>query len=152
MWLQYDDKYDVSSDGEVKHRGLNRILKGTIRKPDGYITSAEKIGNGKNKTLYLHRMIAERFCPKIDIPGLTVDHINQDKTDNRVINLRWVDKSVQSRNKTLTNQSIYGKCIRLYPSGNFNVQIKNHYITVYNKTFRTLEEAIDARDKFLNTL
>jgi hypothetical protein len=152
MWLPYNDKYDVSSDGEVRHRRLNKIVLGVTRKTDSYTYIGENIGNNQNKNHYIHRMVAERFCPKVDQPGLTVDHINRDRSDNRACNLRWCDKSLQSRNKSLTSQSIYGKCIRLYPSGNFNVQIKHRTKTVFNKTFKTLAEAITARDKFILTL
>ena len=42
--------------------------------------------NGKKQ--YLHRIIAEAFLPN-PLNHPEVDHINEDKTDNRVENLQW---------------------------------------------------------------
>ena len=47
---------------------------------------------------YIHRLIAETF---IDNPhGYTeIDHINRDKRDNRVVNLRWCDRATNRTNR-----------------------------------------------------
>lgn len=61
----------------------------------------------KNKTFLVHRLVAECF---IDNPEnkRTVDHINQNRTDNKVENLRWAtykeqtsfaDQDVQDKRK-----------------------------------------------------
>lgn len=51
---------------------------------------------GTLRTHYLHRVIYEMahgFCPKI------VDHINGDRSDNRLENLRPASKSLNNRNR-----------------------------------------------------
>jgi len=41
------------------------------------------------KTYKLHRLIMEVFRPAENPSALVVDHINGDRTDNRLLNLRW---------------------------------------------------------------
>ena len=51
--------------------------------------------NGKNYRV--HRLIAETFIPNPE--GLReIDHINRNPSDNRVENLRWADRSQNTRN------------------------------------------------------
>ena len=54
----------------------------------------------RNTTTLVHRLVAETF---IDNPnGYTeIDHVNRDKSDNSVTNLRWVTHSENMRNSTM---------------------------------------------------
>lgn len=54
----------------------------------------------RGTTTLVHRLVAETF---IDNPkGYTeIDHINRDKSDNSVTNLRWVTHSENMRNSTM---------------------------------------------------
>ena len=68
------------------------------RTSDKYI-SFSLTHEGKKKEMYLHNFV----MGKTDFPGKgakeTVDHINQDKLDNRRENLRIVNMSEQNKNK-----------------------------------------------------
>ena len=44
--------------------------------------------NGKQKNIKIHRLVAEAFIPKIDGKEF-VDHIDGDRQNNNVNNLRW---------------------------------------------------------------
>jgi hypothetical protein len=46
---------------------------------------------------YVHRLVAETFIPN-PYGLLEVDHINRDKTDNQVSNLRWVTRKDNMKN------------------------------------------------------
>lgn len=46
--------------------------------------------NGKSTSRYVHKLVAEHFLEKND--GIYVIHLNYDKTDNRVENLKWATK------------------------------------------------------------
>ena len=99
MWLNYDETYAVSEDGLVMNRKTGKILKPSAD-TGGYL-----IVFIHSNIARVHRIVAQMFCPKIDLPGLEVDHINRDKKDNSAVNLRWYDRSTNERNKPATNIS-----------------------------------------------
>jgi hypothetical protein len=52
----------------------------------------------KGKNVYIHRLVASHFIVN-DENKPTVDHINKDKFDNRVENLRWATRKEQNSNR-----------------------------------------------------
>lgn len=54
--------------------------------------------NGRKVWMYLHRFVWEAVYGKIP-DGMQIDHINQDKLDNRLSNLRVVTPAENSRNR-----------------------------------------------------
>ena len=53
----------------------------------------------KTRTCKKHRLIAEQFIPNPDNLPM-IDHINHDKKDNRISNLRYVTNSTNQYNRT----------------------------------------------------
>ena len=97
------DGYQVSNKGRVKStivRNEGKLLKIGINKL-GYCIVGLRV-NGKSKTHYVHRLVAETFVPNPD-KKLCIDHINTDKTDNRVENLRWCTQK-ENLNNPLTKE------------------------------------------------
>lgn len=112
----YSGLYQVSNDGCVKSllRRVNgpkkngRKVKEMILKPcvikDGYLAVVlHKCG--KRKTQKIHRLVALAFIPNPDNKP-EIDHINTNRTDNRVENLRWV-----TRKENGTNPETIKNCI-----------------------------------------
>ncbi|QYA24136.1 HNH endonuclease [Gramella sp. MT6] len=60
-------------------------------KVGGYLNFAVKLKNGKHKTYYIHRIIAELFLEKKEGDQYVI-HKNFVKNDNRVSNLAWATK------------------------------------------------------------
>ena len=91
--------------------------------------------NGKAYHLLVHRLVALTFIPNPE--GLeTVDHINEDKADNCVENLRWM-----SRAENMRRASVVVNAKNYYPNkGGFQVQYRIG-TEPHNKRFKDEEDA-----------
>lgn len=88
----YDGMYQVSDIGRVRSLkfGKTRILKNNIL-PSGYV----QIGlnkNGRVKTKYIHRLVANAFINNDDESKNEINHIDECKQNNRVSNLEYCDR------------------------------------------------------------
>jgi hypothetical protein len=89
----YIGKYQVSNDGLVKSTvrvKAGRVLTGGIGNRGYRSVFLYADGNGSRCTF--HRLVAEAFIPNPD-DKCQVDHIDRDKSNNHVSNLRWATQS-----------------------------------------------------------
>lgn len=93
--------YEVSTSGEVRNIKTNKILKGTILRNE-YRTVQLTI-NDKPKSKMVHRLVAETFIPNPNNYNI-VDHIDRNKHNNNIDNLRWVDSQTNAKNKEKVEQ------------------------------------------------
>jgi hypothetical protein len=141
MYAKLDEfpDYRIYTDGSIFSERSNRNLKPGISKKGYLVLTLQK--NGKRKTFKLHRLLAMCFMPcNCDFKDITVDHINRDKLDNSLFNLRWASHLIQQQNRT-------GECIYLSKYGTFQFQKVIDGVT-YFKSFKTYEEAVAFRDNF----
>ena len=94
----FEGSYEISNDGRL--RSLDRLdsLGKKIRGKEIKTSLAGRgyphyglTKNGRKHGRYIHRMVAEAFLGPRE--GMEVNHINGDKTDNRLCNLEWVTPS-----------------------------------------------------------
>ena len=87
----YNGKYIVSRDGKVWSVNLGRFLK-LHNVNGGSLVVQLRDENGNRHKTRVHRLVAELFIPNPDNKP-QVDHINGDRHDNCVCNLRWCTNS-----------------------------------------------------------
>ena len=142
--------YQVSDLGRVRNKnGL--ILKQRIRK-DYYASINLYLNKDTFKSFSIHRLVGIAFIPNPENYP-TINHINRNRSDNRLINLEWASYSKQNiERKHKENNTSGHPNIRKNKHNTFQVAIKRNCIYVYNKNYPTLAEAIAGRDEFLASL
>lgn len=135
---QYEGLYQVSNQGQI--RSIDRIVRRngeTTKNLRGFILLPlyQKSGymfvflskNGKAKRMAIHRAVALAFIPNTENKP-EVNHINEDKTDNRVENLEWatikenrnygtrIARGIANRNQTGEKNGMFGKRGSLNPN------------------------------------
>ena len=90
MWKECEicNSYLVSTEGEVKHKKTNKILKPKLDK-NGYLCVGLSLGKrGNRKMVFIHRLVAEAYVPN-PYNATNVRHLDNDKTNNKSTNLIW---------------------------------------------------------------
>lgn len=112
----YEGLYEVSDFGNVRSLkyGKVRVLKPGVMK--GYYR-VHLCKNGKRKSFLVHRLVVIMFIG--DIPkGMVVNHINENKFDNRLENLEIV--TVKENNNHGTRNERLAKSNKISMLGNTN--------------------------------
>ena len=130
----YEGLYQVSDQGRVKSLErkdcLGRTVKERILKPgvvgSGYLMIGLCTG-GKQKMFSVHRLVCQSFHEN---PGnkSDVNHINENKTDNRACNLEWStrrenlnhgsrnERAAKARSKPVGQYTRDGDLVKVWPS------------------------------------
>ena len=136
----YNSVYFVSENGDVFSCKKQRFLKKSIHSK-GYEV-VDLFINGKRKTAFVHRLVAECF---IGVSDMQVNHIDGNKLNNNVKNLEYVSNR-ENRLHSLKD--------RKKPIGVFKHGKKYRAISevgdkkIYLGSYETQEEARKAYVKF----
>lgn len=104
-WLPikgYEGLYEISSYGRVRslnyrNKGVRKVLSCNARQ--GYYIKVSLVKGGVSKYYRVHRLVAQAFLAE-PLEGQTqVEHVNTNKRDNRVQNLRWCSPSGNMANE-----------------------------------------------------
>lgn len=99
--IGYEGLYQVSNFGRVRGKS-SKILAPQPR--NGYLRIQLKKG-GHIKTMAIHRMVAVAFLTNENGHN-EVNHKDEDKTNNRVENLEWCDRSYNCNHGSRTEKIV----------------------------------------------
>ena len=139
----FEGKYQASTDGRIYSLKTNKFLKPGDDTYNYNIVSLDK------KSHKVHRLVASTFLVN-DGEKTLVDHINQNRKDNRVENLRYVDSSQNQRNTKKRETKPKDMRNILIKNTTFKVSMKQKDQPSVYKSFKTLDEAKAYRDSILN--
>jgi hypothetical protein len=92
------NKYFLDENNHIVNRKTNKQLKYTQNK-QGYYLCPIMDDDGKRRSIRITRMIASTFHGKPPTIEHTADHINRNRIDDRIENIRWTTSSEQSYNQ-----------------------------------------------------
>ena len=98
------DNYSISLEGEVRNEKSGRILKPSLHK--GYY-QVSLCKNGIRRQVRIHRLIADAFIPKKEGKDC-VDHIDSNRSNNSLENLRWCSQKENCQNQSLSKRNTSG--------------------------------------------
>jgi len=152
----------VEANRSIKLRSIyfgnvRNITKGNLLKPksvpkkNNYVCYEVYIANekgGKQNHHKIHQLVAKAFIPNPN-NYTEIDHIDRNTANNRVENLRWVNRSENCRNMKMRTDNTSGHRGVFFSSQkqkwvvSFEINKKKHY----GGSFNSIEEAVACRDK-----
>lgn len=93
MWkkIERNNNYSINKNGEVRNDATGHIKIPFKNKANGYLI-VDLYKNNKSQKVPIHRLVAEAFIPNPE-NKLTVDHIDGNRQNNSIENLRWATYS-----------------------------------------------------------
>lgn len=143
----YEGYYEVSNLGRIKslerytttnHLIKEKILKTSIMKNGYEIVRLSK--DGIKKTYLVHRLVAQAFISNPENKP-HIDHIDTNRLNNKVENLKWVTLS-ENMNNPKTLEKFIGENNPMSKfTGGKNPASKSVYCIELDMTFETITEA-----------
>ena len=150
IMLKDFSNYKISNLGNVLNITTGKIMN-QFKCNNGYMKIKLKNEYGERKNNLIHRLVLTSFVNNPDNKPC-VDHIDNNKTNNKLENLRFATNQENNRNKKIAKNNTTGvKGVTTNKStGKYIAHIKTNSKLIHIGTFKTLEEARDARKEYAN--
>jgi hypothetical protein len=148
-WKQIEgfSNYSISNLGNIRNNKKGNLLKPSID-GKGYYVVRLYIDNKKAMTNKLHRLLGIHFLPNPN-DYLEIDHIDRNKLNNSLDNLKWSNRNGNLRNRSVYSNNKY-KCITWNKRDNvFRVSITINSNQKYIGSFKTEEEAVISFNNYI---
>ncbi len=144
------DGYFVNEEGCMFSEKSGKMIQ-MFGSPDkeGYLRVC-LTSNGKGYVKGIHRLITQTFKTNLENKKC-VDHINRNRTDNRLENLRWVNDFENSRNKNKSKINTTGiNGVHLRDSKTYIGQITDNNGVRHTKSFSINKHKEQAKQLAIN--
>ncbi len=151
------ETYAINKKGQILDLRSKKLMKQYPNISAGDYLQVSLINENGYKTFRVHRLVGETFLENTENKS-TIDHIDRNRHNNNLENLRWANHTEQNYN-TESKGKIKHKFIMLEdikskknPNPSWKITIKRKNLK-YTKRFQyanyTLEDIIKIRDKIL---
>lgn len=139
--IEFDNRYQISTFGNIRRLTTTgqKLINGSIGNRGYKYIQLQR--EGKRINLLIHQLVAKAFIPNPENKP-DIDHIDRNKLNNRVDNLRWCFHKENMQNVVHSNK--YG-----LNGVRFNNQTKKWQVSKKNQHFYfdNLEESIQKRNE-----
>ncbi len=133
----YEGLYKITKGGSIWSCCYRKPMK-LLTSDDGYLY-VTLTKNGIRTKGYLARLLAKQFIPNNDETKIQIDHIDRNKLNNSLDNLRWVTQTENLANKVRKG------CVYLDERKNGTVYWKGSY--AYYEDGKKIVKQKTSRDK-----
>lgn len=125
--IPQNQDYGVDEKGTPYSIRYNKKLKGSVNS-GGYLQLVT-FNNAKNKSYLVHRLVWNAFVGEIPV-GFELDHIDRDRTNNALSNLRLVTRQQNKFNSNAKGCS-YSKCTKKWVAY-ISINKKHTHLGLFN--------------------
>ena len=140
---KYGKRYAITEDGRVLSLINGKVKELSLSFSEKKYLKVNLSLKGKQTTYRVHRLVLNAFTIPDDTTGLQIYHINMNKEDNRLCNLRWC-----------TNKQNIEFMLRCRYKDNYGNWLENKTInstiTKYKRKFKPLKKVLSLRKKQKN--
>lgn len=135
--IGYEGLYKINKGGSIWSCLYRREMKPLLNEDGYYFICLKK--EGKRSKCYISRLLAKQYIPNDDPLKIQIDHIDRNKTNNSLDNLRWVTQT-----ENLANKNRKG-CVYEDKRKNGKIYWKSSY--TYYEDGKKIVKQKSARDK-----